>query len=126
MSVDLRFEGEALDTGTWLPHYLPAWSSRAASAASYRLADGELVLDVPVDHPVWCPGDHEPPLRVSGLQSGSWSGPVGSTLGQQRFREGQVVREEQPRFEGWLPSSRPRGDPGRDDAVAARRWPPCG
>jgi hypothetical protein len=106
--VDLTFDDDDLDRGRWLPHYLPAWSSRAATAASYRLEDGVLVLDVPVDHPVWCPGDHEPPLRVSGLQSGSWSGPLGSTLGQQRFREGQVVREEQERFEGWLPGG-PRG-----------------
>ena len=50
-------------------------------------------------------GRPSPPLRVSGIQSGSFSGPVGSTRGQQRFREGQTVREEQPRFEGWLPSS---------------------
>lgn len=99
------FDGRDLDREVWLPHYLPAWSSRAATAASYRVEDSCLVLDVPVDHPVWCPGDHEPPLRVSGMQSGSFSGPVGSTRGQQRFREGQVVREEQPRFEGWLPSS---------------------
>ncbi len=99
------FGGAALDTSVWLPHYLPAWSSRTATAASHRVAGGGLVLDVPVGHPVWCEGDHEPPLRVSGVQSGSWSGPAGSTRGQQRFREGQVVREEQPRFEGWLPAS---------------------
>jgi len=99
------FDGASLDTAVWLPHYLPAWSSRAATAASHRVEDSCLVLDVPVDHPVWCPGDHEPPLRCSGIQSGSFSGPVGSIRGQQRFREGQTVREEQPRFEGWLPSS---------------------
>ena len=99
------FDGPDLDTEVWLPHYLPAWSSRAATAASHRIEDSCLVLDVPVDHPLWCAGEHEPPLRVSGVQSGSFSGPVGSTRGQQRFREGQVVREEQPRFEGWLPSS---------------------
>jgi len=87
------------------PHYLPAWSSREATRASHRVVDGALVLDVPTDHPLWCPGDHEPPLRVSGMQTGSWSGPVGSTRGQQRFREGQLVREEQPLFEGWLPRS---------------------
>ena len=56
----------------------------------------------PADHPLWCPDDHAPPLRVSGMQSGSYSGPVGSTIGQQPFRDGQVVREEQPRFEGCL------------------------
>lgn len=97
------FDGPDLDTDVWLPHYLPAWSSRAQTAASYRLADSCLVLDVPVDHPTW--PLHEPPLRVSAVQSGSWSGPVGSPSGQQRFAEGQVVREEQPRFEGWLPSA---------------------
>ncbi len=102
---DDRFAGPALDTSVWLPHYLPAWSSRAATAASYRLDGPGLVLDVPADHPVWCPDDHDPPLRVSGIQSGSWSGPVGSPYGQQRFRPGLTVREEQPRFEGWLPTA---------------------
>lgn len=99
------FDGGDLDRSVWLPHYLPAWSSRAATLASHRVEGGRLVLDVPVDHPVWCPDDHAPPLRVSGVQSGSWSGPVGSTRGQQRFAEGLTVKEEQPRFEGWLPSS---------------------
>jgi len=99
------FDGSELDTDVWLPHYLPAWSSREATRASYRLEDSCLVLDIPVDHPVWLPDDHKPPLRVSAVQSGSWSGPVGSGYGQQRFTDGQRVREEQPRFEGWLPSS---------------------
>jgi hypothetical protein len=100
--LDDRFEGSTLDEARWFPHYLPAWSSRAATRAAYRCGPEGLVLEVPVDHPVWCPGDHEPPLRVSGIQSGSWSGPVGSTRGQQRFREGQRVVEAQPRFEGCL------------------------
>ncbi len=99
------FDGATLDESVWLPHYLPAWSSREATRPSYRVGDSCLRLDVPVDHPVWCAGDHEPPIRVSGIQSGSFSGPVGSTRGQQRFREGQVVREEQPRLEGWLPAT---------------------
>jgi hypothetical protein len=100
-----RFDGPALDTSVWVPHYLPAWSSRQETTASWRTGAEGLVLDVPVDHPRWCDGDHEPPLRVSGLQSGSWSGPVGSPYGQQRYREGLLVREEQPRLEGWLPGS---------------------
>lgn len=97
------FDATTLDPATWLPHYLPAWSSRAETAARLRLGGSLLTLEVPPDHPVWCPDDHRPPLRVSGIQSGSWSGPVGSSRGQQRFRDGQLVREEQPRFEGWLP-----------------------
>ena len=102
--LDEHFDGPDLDRQVWLPHYLPAWSSREATRASHHL-DGGLRLSIPVDHPIWCPGDHVPPLRVSGLQTGSWSGPVGSTRGQQRFREGQAVREEQPRFAGWLQGS---------------------
>lgn len=100
-----RFDGTALDPDRWLPHYLPAWSSRADTEARYRVAEGALTLEVPVDHPRWCADDHDPPLRVSGIQSGSWSGPVGSPYGQQRYREGLAVREEQPRFEGWLPAT---------------------
>ena len=99
------FDGGELDRSVWLAHYLPAWSSSAATRASHHLEDGRLVLDLPVDHPLWCPDDHDGPLRVSGIQSGSWSGPVGSTRGQQRFKDGLTVREEQPQFEGWLPSS---------------------
>ncbi len=100
-----QFAGPDLDPGTWFPHYLPAWSSRQASRASYHFENDAVVLDIPVDHPTWCAGDHDPPLRVSAIQSGNWSGPVGSSRGQQRFREGQVVLEEQERFEGWLPST---------------------
>jgi hypothetical protein len=99
-----EFDAPCLDETVWLPHYLPAWSSRAASAASLRLDDSHLTIDVPVEHRGWCEGEHQPPIRVSGIQSGNFSGPIGSTVGQQPFREGQTVLEEQPRFEGWLPT----------------------
>jgi hypothetical protein len=99
------FDQTDVDRSTWLTSYLPAWSSRADSAATYVVENSLLTLSIPPAQGLWCAGDHDPPLRVSGLQSGGFSGPVGSTRGQQRFREGQVVREEQPRFEGWLPRS---------------------
>ncbi|WP_243057334.1 glycoside hydrolase family 16 protein [Nocardioides sp. SR21] len=99
------FAGTDLDRTIWLPSYLPVWSSTAASAATYTVENGRLTLRIPPDQGLWCAGDHDPPLRVSGIQSGAWSGPAGSTRGQQRYREGLTVREEQPRFEGWLPSS---------------------
>jgi len=98
-----HFDGRELDTAVWVPHYLPQWSSRAESAATYEVADSELRLTIPAEQGVWCAGDHEPPLRVSGTQSGVFSGAVGSTVGQQPFRDGQVVREEQPAQWGWTP-----------------------
>jgi hypothetical protein len=98
-----EFDGPDLDRARWVPHYLPHWSSRADTAARYELRDGALRLCVPREQGLWCPDDHQPPLRVSGIQSGSFSGPVGSTVGQQPFREGLRVREAQPTFRGWTP-----------------------
>ncbi|HYF74819.1 MAG TPA: glycoside hydrolase family 16 protein [Nocardioides sp.] len=100
-----EFDGPVLDATTWVPAYLPVWSSTAASAATYTIDNSCLTLTIPPAQGLWCAGDHEPPLRVSGIQSGAWSGPVGSPLGQQRYREGLAVREAQDRFEGWLPFS---------------------
>jgi hypothetical protein len=97
------FDGPALDTEVWVPHYLPQWSSRAGSAATYEVAGSELRLTIPPEQGLWCAGDHEPPLRVSGIQSGVFSGEVGSTVGQQPFRDGLVVREAQPTLWGWTP-----------------------
>lgn len=99
---DERF-AHGLDPAVWTPAYLPAWSSRAEAAATWSV-DGEgLHLTIPPEQPLWCAGDHEPALRVSGVQSANRSGPVGSTDGQQPFREGQVVREAQPTVLGFTP-----------------------
>jgi hypothetical protein len=99
-----HFDGSSLDLDVWSPYYLPHWSSRAASAATYTLDDSCLTLSIPRDQGLWCEGDHKPDLRVSGIQSGNYSGPVGSTVGQQPYREGLVVREEQEPFWGWTPN----------------------
>lgn len=101
--LDDDFDGVDLDGTVWTPHYLPAWSSRAASEATYEVRDSSLLLSIPPTQGLWCAGDHEPALRVSAVQSGSWSGPVGSTRGQQPYRDGVRVQEEQPAFAGWTP-----------------------
>jgi hypothetical protein len=97
------FAAERLDTDVWVPHYLPQWSSRARSAATYEVAGSELRLTIPPGQGLWCAEEHEEPLRVSGVQSGVFSGAVGSTVGQQPFRAGQTVREHQPTQWGWTP-----------------------
>ncbi|MCW2747780.1 MAG: hypothetical protein JWP10_922 [Nocardioidaceae bacterium] len=97
------FDGVALDEAVWVPYYLPQWSSRAASAAAYQVDGSALRVEIPVDHPLWCADEHSGPLRVSGIQSGVFSGPVGTTIGQQPFQDGLVVREEQPEHWGWTP-----------------------
>jgi hypothetical protein len=103
--VDLheRFSGPGLDLDTWVPYYLPHWSSRADAAATWEITKEGLVLSIPHDQPLWCPDTHEEPLRVSAIQSACWSGPVGSPLGPQPFREGLQVREAQPTLWGYTP-----------------------
>lgn len=103
MSFRDDFEGDDLDRAIWIPHYLPQWSSRAGSAATYEVTESELRLSIPRDQGLWCPGVHEPPLRVSAIQSGVFSGEVGSTVGQQPFRDGLRVAEAQPTQWGWTP-----------------------
>lgn len=99
-------EFATLDPGVWVPAYLPHWSSRAESAAAWEITGEGLRLHVPVDHPLWCPDTHPSPLlRVSGIASGGWSGPVGSTRGPQPIGPEVVVREAQPTIEGWLPTT---------------------
>jgi len=98
-----RFDGDDLDRSVWVPWYLPHWSSRESSQATYAVQDGELRLSIPPDQPLWAEGVHETPLRVSGIQSANFSGPVGSTVGGQPFLDGQRVREEQPEFWGCTP-----------------------
>ncbi|MFD2093857.1 glycoside hydrolase family 16 protein [Blastococcus deserti] len=94
LDVEDPFPGPELDRRLWLPHHLPQWSSRASSAARYRLDGGHLRLLIEDGQPPWCPefDDH---VRVSSLQTGVRSGPVGSRDGQHRFSAEAVVREAQ-------------------------------
>lgn len=92
-----------LDPEVWTAAYLPAWSSRAAAAASLETGPAGLDLSIPPEHPLWCPDLHDPPLRVSAVQSANRSGPVGSTDAPQPFRDGLRVREQQPTVLGFIP-----------------------
>jgi len=88
------FEAPELNTSRWLPYYLPQWSSRAAAEARYTLTDDALILHIPDDQQPWCP-EFNGNVRVSSLQTGVFSGPLGSKLGQHRFSPECVVREAQ-------------------------------
>ena len=96
------FDGPDLDTEVWLPHYLPAWCSRAETAASYRLGGLLAGPRPPGRPPVGVPGAPRPPLRVSGMMSGKCAAPSAARSGSSRSSSGQQVREEQGRFEGFL------------------------
>lgn len=97
-----EFERRELDPTKWLAYYLPQWSSRARSAPSYVLRDKTLVLQITPEQQPWCP-EFDGHTRCSSLQTGVFSGPAGSTIGQHRFHPACVVREEQPAARTYTP-----------------------
>jgi hypothetical protein len=96
------FDGDALESARWFPHYLPQWSSREASAARYAVGGGLLRLSIEADQQPWCP-EFDGETKVSSLQTGVFTGPVGSTMGQSRFKPGLVVREPQRNIRLYTP-----------------------
>jgi len=90
-AFELEFDGEL--ESSWLPYYLPQWASRHAAAA--RVSFDPLELRIDDDQLPWSP-EYNDGLRVSNLQTGVYSGEVGSSIGQHQFRDGLVVHEFQP------------------------------
>lgn len=90
-----EFQGAELDTNKWFPYYLPHWSSRQRTATRYSLPGDCLRLHLEADQLPWAP-EYDGGIRVSALQTGCFSGPVGSTSGQLHFRPDLVVAEAQP------------------------------
>ena len=88
------FKEPYLNETYWLPMYLPQWSSRLNSAPSYFIKDSVLTLYIANDQKPWCP-EWNGPIRVSNLQTGVYSGEIGSTKGQHHFSKDLTVREEQ-------------------------------
>jgi hypothetical protein len=89
-----QFDAAALDRSLWVPAYLPQWSSRAAAAPRLDVGGGCLRLRIDPDQAPWCP-EWDGSLRVSSIQTGVYAGPLGTGIGQHRFRPDVVVREEQ-------------------------------
>jgi Glycosyl hydrolases family 16 len=103
LEFDEDFTGPALDPGRWVAHYLPHWTTPERSAARYDLQPGVLRLRIDADQPAWRVEDGE--LRVSNLQTGTFSGPLGSPVGQHRHRPDLTVRTPQPARRLYTPSS---------------------
>ncbi len=97
-----NFQG-ALDINKWLPYYLPQWSSRENTKARYSLQDNLLHLHIEEDQKPWSV-EYNGNIRVSNLQTGCFSGAVGSRQGQHPFRDDLVVREEQPALRLYTPT----------------------
>lgn len=97
------FGGPELDCSRWFPYYLPHWSSRAQAAARYALTGHSLELRIDRDQQPWCP-EFDGNNRASSLQTGSLAGPVGSRVGQHRFKGDVAVREAQDELRLYTPT----------------------
>ena len=90
-----EFDAPTLDERRWLPFYLPHWAGRGDHTATrYSLPGKGLRLRIDEDQRPWLP-EADGPLRVSSLQTGTRSGPLGSHEGQLRFNPSVRVREVQ-------------------------------
>ena len=96
------FDAETLDETRWVDHYLPHWTTPERSRARYALTDDGLQLRIDADQLDWRPEDA--PLRVSNIQTATFSGPLGSTRGTHRHRsDGLTVRTVTPTRLLWAP-----------------------
>lgn len=86
----------------WVPRYLPHWTTPDRSEARYRLVPEGVQLRVEADQLDWRVEDA--PLRVSNLQTGTYSGAVGSDRGTHRHRDDLRVRTETPQELLFAPS----------------------
>lgn len=96
------FDQGFLDDTRWLPYYLPQWSNRELSAPRFTFGEHGFSLNIEPDQQPWCP-EFNGAVRVSSLQTGVYSGPLGSALGQHRFSPDCRVREEQVAEKKYLP-----------------------
>jgi hypothetical protein len=103
LEFDESFTEPELDPDRWVAHYLPHWTTPERSAARYELEPGLLRLRVDADQPAWRVEDGE--MRVSNIQTGTFSGPLGSLIGQHRHRPDLAVTTPQAVRRLYTPSS---------------------
>lgn len=98
------FRGPELDAELWVAHYLPQWTTPDRSAARYDLTPNGLRLRIDADQPHW--REEDAPMRVSNLQTATFSGPLGSQRGTHLHRpDGLEVRTVVPDRSLWAPAA---------------------
>ncbi|WP_068312922.1 glycoside hydrolase family 16 protein [Polycladidibacter hongkongensis] len=88
-----KFDTPVLNPNIWIKNYLPHWSDWTNSKANYNLTGHSLQLFVSDEQRPWC-SEFDGQVKVSGLQTGQYSGSLGSQVGQHRFSDELIVRTE--------------------------------
>ncbi|MFV8326186.1 glycoside hydrolase family 16 protein [Flavobacterium sp. ZS1P14] len=97
-----EFEKNEIDTTKWIPYYLPQWSSREMSKPNYEIKEENLILKITENQKAWCP-EFDGNIKCSSIQTGVFSGALGSTVGQHKMNPNCIVRQEQHAEETYLP-----------------------
>ena len=97
-----EFDESHLNLDKWCPFYLPHWNSRSQSVPNYVIENSNLILQITDDQLPWCP-EFDGNVKCSSIQTGQFSGAVGSKFGQHRFSPACVVREAQPNIQKYTP-----------------------
>ena len=88
----------------WVPHYLPHWTTADRSAARLAFTPEGLDLRIEEDQLEWRPEDA--PMRVSNLQTATFSGALGSNVGTHSHRsDGLLVRSHTPTSLRYAPTA---------------------
>jgi hypothetical protein len=97
------FNTSKLNLKNWIPYYLPQWSSREKSKPNYEISKGQLSLQITKNQEPWCP-EFNGQVKCSSIQTGVFSGKLGSAIGQHKFFNPEcVVREEQKMEQKYVP-----------------------
>lgn len=98
------FEKDSINLQNWIPYYLPQWSSKEKSKPNFKISEENLILQITKDQKPWCP-EFNNDVKCSSIQTGIFSGPLGSNIGQHKFFNPSkcVVREEQTNQQNYLP-----------------------
>ena len=89
-----EFNSASLDESKWGLFHLPQWSSQDQSRPKFFVKDSNLTLQIEENQKPWCP-EFDGMVLCSSIQTGVFSGAVGTNEGQHRFSSALVVREAQ-------------------------------
>ena len=120
------FDGDALDPAVWDPHYLPAWSSRTATAARHRCPRaGSGSGSRPTSR---CGAPTSTPLRCASRASppGATPGPVGEHRGRSALPRRPAGARAAASLRGLAAHAGVARRRLPDGALGPRRWPPSG
>ena len=94
LALNDDFITKNIDLKNWIPYYLPHWSSKEMTKPNYEIKAGNLTLKITEEQKPWCP-EFNGEVKCSSIQTGLYSGKLGTAIGQHKVSPACIVREQQ-------------------------------